>query len=141
MIRIRGPDQTRRIADPDIRNLVEKRLSEICDGEVYDAEIHGEMIIAEFGDTLESLEGETGYPIASNPFDESRYPDPDFEPICEYMEEHSQCYELTFLFSDDGAGACLFIPKSAGIDADVLAFCATFSSPLIPIADRADQLT
>lgn len=130
MIRIRGPDQTQRISDPTIRKLVERRLTEICDGEVYDAEIHGEMILVEAGDTLDSLERDTGCWLASNPFDESRFPDPDFVPVCEYLEEHARCYELAFLSSDDGAGVCFYIPKSQCIDADVLAFCVAFAIPL-----------
>ncbi len=130
MIRIRGPDHTQQIADPDVRSLVEKRFIEICDGEVYDAETHGEMIVVESNDTLTSLERATGCSIATNPFDESRFPEPDFVPVCEYLEEHVQCYELAFLYSDDGAGVSLFIPKSPGIDAEVLAFCAAFAIPL-----------
>lgn len=130
MIRIRGPDQAQQIEDASIRELVQRRFTEICDGEVYDAETHGEMFLVEAGDTLTSLERETGFWIATNPFDEARFPDADFVPVCEYLEEHEQCYELTFLASDDGAGVCLFIPKSRSIDTDVVAFCAAFAVPL-----------
>jgi hypothetical protein len=100
--------------------LVEQRFAEVCNGEPYDAEIHGEMIVVEAGDTLLSLERESGVPIASNPFDDSHFPDPDFVPVCECLEEHSHCYEMLFLFSDDGAGITFFVPKSPGIDADLL---------------------
>ena len=134
MIRIRGPDHVRRITDPDIRRLVEQRFAEVCNGEPYDPDVHGEMIVVEPGDTLQLLEGEGGVPVATNPFDDSRFPDPEFVPVCEYLEEHSHCYEMTFLFSDDGAGVNFFIPKQ-GIDADVLAFCARFAvsaSEVIP---------
>lgn len=127
MIRIRGPDQASRIDDPDMRQLVGRRFAEVCDGEPYDLEFHGEMIVVEPGDTLASLERDSGVPIAGNPFDDSRFPDPDFVPICEYLEEHSHCYELMFLFSDDGAGVSFFVPKSPGIDADLLELCARFA--------------
>jgi len=127
MIRIRGPDQVRCIDEPDIRQLVGRRFTEVCDGEPYDPEVHGEMNVVEPGDTLDSLEGESGCPIAGNPFDDSRFPDPDFVPVCEYLEEHSQCFEMMFLFSDDGAGINFFVPKSPGIDADLLELCARFS--------------
>jgi len=130
VIRIRGPDQTQHIDDACIRELVQRRFTEVCDGEAYDAETHGEMILVERGDTLIALERETGCWIATNPFDESRFPDPDFVPVCEYLEEHARCYELTFLASDDGAGVCLFVPKFEAIDSDVLAFCAVFAIPL-----------
>jgi hypothetical protein len=126
---IRGPDQARRIDDPDLRRLVEQRYAEVCNDEPYDADVHGEMIVVEPGDTLASLEGESGCPIASNPFDDSRYPDPDFVPVCEYLEEHSHCYEMMFLFSDDGAGINFFVPKSPGLDADLLELCARFAVP------------
>ena len=126
MIRIRGPDQTRHIDDPDIRRLVQQRYAEICNGERYDPDVHGEMIVVEPGDTLASLEGQSGVPIASNPFEDSRFPNHDFVPICEYLEEHSHCYEMMFLFSDDGAGINFFIPKQ-GTDAHLLELCARFA--------------
>ena len=132
MIRIRGPTDVRLIDDPDIHRLVHQRYAEVCNGEPYDCEVHGEMIVVEAGDTLASLEGETGVPIANNPFDGSRFPDPDFVPVCEYLEEHLQCYEMMFLFSDDGAGVNFFIPKQ-GTDAEILAYCARYAVPaLIP---------
>ena len=126
MIRIRGPDQARRIDDPDMCRLVQQRFAEVCNGEPYDRDGHGEMIVVEPGDTLASLEWESGVPIASNPFDESRFPDPDFVPVCEYLEERSHCYEMMFLFSDDGAGINFFVPKQ-GTDADLLELCARFA--------------
>ena len=136
MIRIRGPDRASRIDDPDIRRLVEERFAQVCDGEAYDPTVHGEMIVVEMGDTLQSLEGESGVPVASSPFDDARYPDPDFVPVCEYLEDHSHCYEMMFLYSDDGAGVNFFIPKSPGMDAELLTFCATFSVPAFDPATR-----
>lgn len=127
MVRIRGPDWARRIDDPDIRRLVEKRFMQVCNGEPYDPEIHGEMIVAEPGDTLSSLEGQSGCPIASNPFDESRFPDPDFIPVCEVIEEHPGCYEMVFILNDDGFGVLIFVPKHSGIDRELLSLCRTYA--------------
>ena len=126
MLFIRGPDEARRIADPGVRRLVEERFAQVLAGEPYDPGIHGEMIVVEAGDTLSALEAESGCPIATNPFDECRFPDPDFVPVCEYLEEHPRCYEMMFLFSDDGAGVNFFVPKH-GTDADVLALCARYA--------------
>ena len=127
MIFIRGPDAAGRIGDPAIRRLVEERFDQILNGDEYDPDIHGVMIVVEPGDTLDSLEEQSGLPIATNPFDGARFPDPNFVPVCEALEEHAGCYEMMFLFSDDGAGVNLFIPKHPGIDADVLSLCARFS--------------
>ena len=128
MLVIRGPTDAGRIHDTEIRRLVEERFAQICAGEPYDPEIHGEMIVVEAGDTLTALEERCGVAIASNPFDDSRFPDPDFVPVCEYLEEHSRCYEALFLFSDDGAGVNVFVPKQ-GTDAEILDFCARFAVP------------
>lgn len=134
MIRVRGPVEARRIDDPDIRGLVERRYAEICNDEPYDPEIHGEMVVVEPGDTLASLEEETGLPIATNPFDECRFPHPEFIPVCEHLEKHAGVhagvYAMTFILTDDGAGTILFIPRQQGIDADLLALCERFAEPV-----------
>ncbi len=127
MIRIRGPDQARRIDDPAIRRLVERRFLEICDGELYDAEVHGELVVAEPRDTLASLERQSGCPIASNPFDGSRYPDPEFVPACEVIEEHATCFEMVFVLNDDGFGVLIFVPKQPGIDRELLSLCRAYA--------------
>ena len=125
---IRGPTDARRIDDPGIRHLVDERFAQVCNGEPYDADIHGEMIVVEPGDTLSSLERETELPISYNPYDESHFPeDPDFISVAEHVEEHVGAYEMTFILTDEGAGAILFIPRQPGIDAQLLDLCARFS--------------
>ena len=136
MIRIRGPDQARRVDDPAVRRLVEQRFAEICDGEAYDRDEHGEMFVVEPGDTVAALEEGSGCSILSNPFDEARFGDSDFVPVCEVLEEHAGCYEMVFILSDDGFGISFFIPKSPGIDAELLAMCAQFAGPMPDQAAR-----
>ena len=136
MFRVRGPAEVGGIQDPDLRHTVGTRYAQGCNGEPYIPDVHGELIVAEPGDTLESLERESGVPITTNPFDDSRFPGPDFVPVCEYLEDYSHCYEMMFLFSDDGAGVNFFIPKSPGIDADLLTFCATFAESAFDPAAR-----
>lgn len=123
MLFVTGPHIAKKIADAGIRQLVTRRYGEICNGEPYDPEIHGEMIIAEPGDTLISLEEHSGCPIASNLFDDSRFPDPDFVPDCEIIEEHATCYEMVFILNDDGFGVLIFVPKHPGIDRELLSLC------------------
>ena len=127
MILIRGPDQVRRIDDPDTRRLVEQRLVEICAGQPYAPEIHGEMIVAQPGDTLASLEEQGDLTLASCPVDELFFPDPDFVPFCEVIEEHPGCYEITFIFSDDGFGVLIYVPKHPAIDRELLSLCRTYA--------------
>ena len=130
MIRIRGPDHVGRIGDPDIRRLVKERIDQVINGDKYDPEIHGEFTVVETGDSIDSLEEESGCPLTTSPFTEARYPDPEFAPIWEALLEHETCYELVFIFTDDGAGVSMFVPKSMGINAELLALCARYGEPV-----------
>lgn len=136
MIRIRGPDQARRIVHSDIRRLVERRLADICKDERYDPEIHGEMIVVVPGDTVEHLEEVSGCCILHSFFDDARFGDPEFSPSFEALEEHPTCYEMVFILSDDGFGVEFFIPKQRGIEPELLALCAAYAVP----AEHPDRL-
>src|SRR5688572_11417975 len=127
MVRIRGPDWVRRIEDTHIRRLVERRFVEVCAGEPYDPEIHGEMVVAEPGDTIASLERQSGCLLANSPVDELYVPDPDFIPFCEVIEEHPGCYEMVFILSDDGFGVLIFVPNHPDIDRELLSLCRTYA--------------
>ncbi len=129
MLILNDPALINRIPDPDIRDLVHQRFSEICGDEPYDYDTHGYMIVLEPGDSVEVLEQEVGWPILRNLFDDSRYGEPDFTPSFEVLEDHGNCYEMVFIFNDEGFGVDLFIPKQSGIDGDLLAMCAEYAAP------------
>ena len=50
MLVLRDPSLASSIADSDIRELVEQRFDDICDGEEYEPELRGFMIVVEPGD-------------------------------------------------------------------------------------------
>ena len=129
MIILRGPEQAPRIADPVIRQLVEQRFAQICDGEAYDYDLHGYLIVVEPGDSVSAIEEESGCPILRDLWEEHRFGDPDFAPAAEAIEEHAGCYELTYVLSDSGFGIGIVIPKNADIDPELLAMCATYAVP------------
>lgn len=97
------------ITHPDIRRLVQQRFSEIGD-DCY-------AILVEPGDTIETLNQAIEWPILDS---------------FEALEDHGYCYEMVFIFSDDG-GIELFIPKTEDIDAELLAFCISRSTKPLPI--------
>ena len=129
MLTIRSPTDIHSIPDHAVRRLVQRRWSEVINGQPYDLDTHGEMIVVQPGDTAADLEERSGLPIFTSPFDDSRFPDPEFVPVCEVLEEHGTCFEMVFIFTDDGAGTTLFIPKRPDVDPELLALCATFSEP------------
>ena len=134
MIVVRSPTETTAIDDQEIKALVDLRFTQIWIGEQYNAEQHGYMVVVEPQDTTDLIEQETGCPILTNPYQETRFGDPDFSPLCETLEEHhgkngTICYEMLFILNDDGFGITVFIPKKEGVSGDLLALCAQFATP------------
>lgn len=129
MLILGSPELTTRIADSRIRELVEVRFAQILNGEPYDRNRHGYMIVVEPGDSVKELEEASGCPILSDSLGETSYGDPEFAPATEAMEERVSCYELVFILSDDGAGVEIFVPKVEGVDPELLAMCATHAVP------------
>ena len=119
MLQIQNLSQLDLITDPDILKLVKLRHSQLGD------EMFGSVIIMEQGDTISVIEKEIGFPILTNLFDDSRYPDPDFMPSCEALEDHGGCYEMLFILSD-GDAIEIFLPK-VGVDPLLLSMCSQFA--------------
>jgi hypothetical protein len=131
MLILRDPTMASTIPDPGIRGLVEQRFAEICAGDAYDFDLHGYMIVVEPGDSVDALEEESSCCILRNLFDDARFGEPDFAPSFEALEEHAGCYEMVIILSDSGFGIEIFIPKTGGIDADLLAMCAIYATPAL----------
>ena len=109
------------ITDPDILKLVKLRHDQMGD-EMFDS-----VIIVEAGDNLSDIEEEIGFSILTNLFDDVRYPDPDFVPCFEALEDHGSFYEILFIFGDGDDGTVeIFIPKH-GVDPLLLAMCSQFA--------------
>jgi len=128
MIRIRGPTDIVSITDPDLRDLVELRLSQLSDGEQYQPETHGELFVVEPGDQVDGIERAIGFPILTNPTDGACYGDPDFVPASEVIEAHATAFEIVFA-TDDDFGFAVFVPKHPAVDSTLLALCTAFAVP------------
>jgi hypothetical protein len=129
MLVLRSPDEASRILNPEVRRLVELRFAQVCAGEPYDPDRHGYFFTVEGGDKADAVQTESGCPLLVNWLGDARFGDPDFTPAAEVIEEHRSCYELVFIFSDEGNGIEIFVPKVDGVDTDLLAMCAQFAVP------------
>ena len=129
MLVLRDPSLASSITDDDIRELVEQRFDDICDGEEYEADLHGFMIVVEPDDPVDVLEAESGCPILRSYIGTARYGDPDFRPVFECLDEHDTCYEMVFVPGGGDFGVVIFIPKQDGIDPELLAMCAEYATP------------
>jgi len=120
MLIFQNPSQLHHIIDPDIHKLVTLRLTQLG------STLPTPMIIIEPGDSLSSIEKEIGFPILTNLLDDISYPDPDFMPSCEVLEDHGECYEMVFILGDGDDAIVIFIPK-IGVDAALLSMCAQYA--------------
>ena len=120
MLILKYPSSFDSITDPDILKLVKLRHSQLGD------EMFGSVIIVEAGDTVEDIENEIGFCILTNLFDDISYPDPDFVPSCEALEDHGDFYEMLFILGDGDEAVEIFISKH-GVDNELLAMCSQFA--------------
>jgi hypothetical protein len=84
-------------------------------------------VLVEPGDTAAALEQVLGLSIVTSLFDAVRYPHDDYVPSFEVIEDHGDGYEMVFITDDDTGSTVLFIPKSAGMDAELLSLCQAFA--------------
>jgi hypothetical protein len=121
MLKIQNLSQLNLVTDADILDLLRLRFDQL------ELDMNVTMFIVEPGDIVEDIEEEIGFCILTNLFDDISYPDPDFVPSCEALEDHIGCYEMLFILSDGDDGAVeIFIPK-AGVDPLLLAICSQFA--------------
>jgi len=108
------------ITDLDILKLVKLHHSQLGD-EMFDS-----VIIVEAGDSISDIEKEIGFFVMTNLFDDVRFPDPDFVPCFEALEDHGTFYEILFIFGDGDEAIVIFIPK-VGVDPLLLSMCSQFA--------------
>ena len=120
MLILKSPSSFEAITDPDILKLVKMRHDQLGD-EMFDS-----LIILEAGDTVQDIEEEIGFSLLTNLFDDVRYPDPDFVPCFEVLEDHRCCYEMVFIFGDGDDAIEIFIPKHI-VDNELLAMCDQYA--------------
>jgi hypothetical protein len=124
MLVLKYPSSFNSITDPDILKLVRLRHDQMGD------EMFGSVIIIEVGDTVEDIEEEIGFFVMTNLFDDIRYPDPDFVPCFEVLEDHGTFYEMVFILGDGDESIEIFIPKH-GVDNELLAMCSQYAVSII----------
>lgn len=128
MIALRDHNGLDAVHAPSIRALLGLRFAQLAEGPPYDPDEIGYFALIEAGDTLESIERETGCWLVSNPFSGARYGEADYAPMFEFAEEHPACYEVGFIFNDSGYTIVLIVAK-ADVEPDVLDYCRRYATP------------
>ena len=120
MLSIHNINQLPPNLDSNLLNLITLRLDQLGD-------IDSPIYILETDDIISDIESQLGCPILTNPFDSLTYPDPDFVPSFEVLEDHGDFYEMVFILSDGDDATLIFIPKTEGMDPQLLSMCSDYS--------------
>ena len=109
--------------DPELRSLLSLRMAQLVppDGADIGDAVH--FLIVEPGDQLCQLEANIGFTPLQNLVDGSFYGDPDFTPSWESVEFHDGWIEIAYIFTDDGFGTIIFVPRADGVEPDLIARC------------------
>ncbi|HEY5581220.1 MAG TPA: hypothetical protein VIK56_08660 [Rhodoferax sp.] len=127
MLVIRDPLDAANVADPELRHLIEKTVRELSEDYPYDPDELGYFLIVQPGDRLDTLSRQIGFHILVNRFSGIKFGHAGFTPSFELVDEHAGYYEMVFILSDDGFGVEVFIPKTEGVDPDLLAMCKKYA--------------
>lgn len=127
MLVLSDPASIAALEDPELRALIEKRIEPFTEFDDYELDELVSIVIVEPGDELAALDLQLGFPVLENRFDGTRFGDPDFTPSFEMLVEHAGCYEIVFVFGDDGYGAEVFVTKHPEVDLQLLAMCAAYA--------------
>jgi len=127
MIVIRQPSELPQIQNEEIRDLIDRRIDDLCFDNYWNVEELGFFIVVEPEDSLEAINEKLGFPILSNRFTKAYFEESGFTPCFEILEEHPGFFAMLFIISDDGFGIEVFIPKADGVNADLLAMCRRYA--------------
>lgn len=128
MLTIRDPADLGQVADPALRALIAERLADMAQGEDFDPEVHGYVVVMAPGDALGEVEAAFGMPLLANPVTHLTFGQPGFRPVFEYVGTHRGWYEVVAVPGDGDFGVVLFVPDQPGVDPRLLALCAVHSA-------------
>ena len=109
--------------DVRLRNLLRLRRDQL--GGDIAGQAH--LAIVQATDTATDLERTIGFSVFQNPADGSHAGEPDFSPGWEWIEDHGFAFELCFILDDSGFAHVVIVPRSEGIDPELIDFCSTYA--------------
>ncbi|MCO4092869.1 MAG: hypothetical protein HEQ34_13095 [Sphingorhabdus sp.] len=116
--------------DPDLKAILLGRLEllypEFSEWDLADL---AHFLVVEVDDYLEAIESELGISPFVNLVDETRFPDPAFEPSWEFCIARHGWFDLTFALCDSGLGICLLVPDCPEIEPTLLELCRAYATP------------
>ena len=116
--------------DPAIATLLTRHLQFGAEFNANDPADLLTVFVIEPGDSLQTIDIAMDGCFLTNHWSGRRLGDPGFAPCFETLEEYPTVFEMLFIQSDEGHALVLLIPKTSDIDADLLAMCAQYATPV-----------
>lgn len=101
------------IDDAHLRSLVLGHLETAKEGGLEKLTC---IAVVEAEDTEEQFVAALGFSPLENPLSETRHGEPDFLPSWDWLEIHSQWFELIYTVGDDGFAYLIFTSRRNGPD-------------------------
>ena len=85
------------------------------------------FVIVQPGDVMTALEQALGWSVFTT-LEGQRFGDPDYYPGWEWLADHGHCFELVYIFTDDGFAHVVLVEKAPGVDPDLLKLCEQYAT-------------
>ncbi|KAB2905967.1 MAG: hypothetical protein F9K35_01425 [Burkholderiaceae bacterium] len=95
----------------ELGDLIGQRIEELAEHEAPDLSALIKILVLEPSDALTKVDAELGFSLLAR--------------HCDVAQSHRDWFELTWVLSDDGFGAVVYVPKHQDLDAQLLAYCAS----------------
>ena len=129
---IRTESDLQALEDPDLRALIRLRIEDTAEYVDHFSELVFFVIVEPGDDIVDRATPAIGFSPLVNRFDGAEYGSSDFTPSWDVLEEHAGFFELVYVTSDDGSGVTVFVTKSEGVSAELLAMCRRFAPSEAP---------
>lgn len=116
MITIYNEHDARKLADPQLRELVQGHLITAKENGLENLTC---IAVVEPADSEQTIIDELGFSPLQNPLTETRFGDPGFFPPWDWLELHRCWYEMIFTVGDAGFAFIVFVPRH-GCDISVV---------------------
>ena len=124
---IRTESDLRSLEDPELLCLIHRRIADTDEYVDHFSEL-GHFVVVEPGDVVTDVDAALGFPILANRFDGTTFGADGFTPSWDVLAEHTGWFELVYVLSDDGCGVTVFVSKSVGGPAELLAMCRAYAA-------------
>jgi len=123
---IRTDSDLEALEDPELQALIRQRIADTAEYVDHFSELVY-FVVVQPGDDIADVDEALGFPVMANRFDGIPFGQPGFTPSWDVLAEFPGWFEQVFVTGDDGNGVTLFVSRTQGTPADLLAMCRAYA--------------